>query len=187
MNKITITQEEKHKLAVLDTELEAIATQVRECCVERQRLDKRLNEITKREQVVRSEIILLKRILSKHSWRYESDCRLCGYFDDYPGLSDALGRFDNHHAYFQLEENVQLCLCDSSLFINFFYDNTVFKPGTKERDYAQETINTRNKMRDFIKKWGIVLKTKDLEEERVEMEKKLQQISCLLATLKDLQ
>ena len=180
------TERDFKRIQTIENELKLFDAKVKENRKLRYELDTELKRLSDEEQKIRSELIFLRGLLSNHSWCYESGARLSGWYDNYPLLSEALGRFDDHHVYFELEKGIELNVCDSFLYINFEAE-MVFKPGTKMRDLELEKEKLRNKMRNFIKRWSITLETEQLESRREDTAASLEQIECLLLDLKELQ
>jgi len=159
----------------IEQQLDELSKKVSENYQEQSRLGKEAGELKNQEMSLRSRLLFEKKILCAKPWSYNSKSRLCGRYDNYPGLGKALGRFVDYHAYVQLEENVQLCLCDSDIYIDFDL------PSVRNKENIKSNISS------FIQRWGIQLKTDDLQEKRKRTLEQLAEVDQMLDTIKGLQ
>jgi len=148
------TQDE---LAQLKKELEKLEEQREAVRKQKHILETKEEEIRHIEARLRSSLLFVSKTLCQAPWCYENRLQLGGRYNDFFANNQILGRFDNYHSHIQLEEDVQLVLCDSSVYLRF-----------------QDTDNP-NLMSDFVQRWGIKLETQKLKDRIQQIETELAQ------------
>lgn len=157
-------------------QLDIVLQQVDKNHAQQSRLSEEAQALKDNEMRLRSELLCLTRTLCKKPWRYDSDSRLSGRYDDYFLKTDVLGRFDDYHAYIELEDGVTLGLCDGDVYL--YFDRTGRIEAAEEK---------KKRICDFIAKWGIKIDDSALRSRQKRLVDEFEQIESVLAQIQSLQ
>ena len=166
----------EQRLKEIALELEALDREVDANYKKQSQVQQEASDLKEQEMKLRSELIFLKKILCKKPWTYDSDSRFSGRYDDYFKDNETLGRLDDYHTRIQLEEFVDLIISDGDIYLRF----SSLYPELDDH-------LVKEKMKSFVKRWGISLEVKNLEEKRQRRLAELKQIEQLLKQLEELQ
>lgn len=171
-------------LADLENRLVVLDKQIKENYQKQNTLQEEAGMLTEEDVRLRSEIIFRKKLLCTRPWRYESTSRLDGRLGDFPGLCEALGRHYDYHASLMLDEWIKLVLSDGDIYICI--NPPPLAKGEKPfvRGTAEYAEYTKEKMQTFVRKWGIVIDSKHLEERLAQIQVEAAQAEALLAECK---
>jgi hypothetical protein len=146
--ELKLTDDQAAKLLEIDRQLTK--------CHEKQHiLAKEAGDLRNDEIEIRAAIMKENKVLSAHAWGYESSERL-------PLLYDSLGRFADYHAHIEIEDDVELHLCDNDVYLHFEGDDPA---GT---------------MKTFIKEWGITINPKHIQKRHDSYKQELEKAQLLL-------